>query len=729
MASQVLTGELTFKSLPPLDLSVCTKEQIKEYFINSYELNDSLFATLKDDSVFLKYPDVLRLPLIFYYGHTAAVFVNKLVLAGLLEERINLNFETLFETGVDEMPWDDTENFRMGGTIDWPSVQEVYEYRCQVREKILELIDETTLELPIKFEDPFWALVMGFEHERIHVETSSVLIRQLPLDMVIKPEGFANTYAPATHGDGVEENRMVKVEGCDVTLGKPIDFPSYGWDNEYGKLDYSVPPFEATEFKVTNREFLKFVEAGCYEDKSLWSKEAWSWLAYKKAKHPTFWVCDEGCKSGCGRDLDGYTHCNLPKQDGDKKEFKLRLMFDLVDLPMDWPVVVNYHEAKAYCAWKGPEYRLPTEAEHHAMRGTMKPVSEGTSSDPIYQDDHDFNMNLRYFSSTPVNMFPPTDAGFYDVFGNVWEWIEDHFNGLPGFKSTYLYDDFSIPSMAGDHTLIMGSSWYTLGSYCSRFVRSYFRRHFFQFSGFRLCRSVMPLAVPMPVALIERQTWQNEEGVESPLDLEKYNIKRVKSSNTQFSEESYEYLLKTIESEYKADVVDVVEVIEECQQKIKEAGVSTERVIHLGCKTGRGSFELSKYFDKVLGIDFCGSYINACQKLQKKRTIRLNGLSADLPKGAKPSRVLFKQLTWLPNEVDNSEFVLLSCIDRALNPKSWTCRLKEMVKRNGLLAVTSADGWDETKLLHPDYLGLRFQVAFSPVELPSGTVITFYKHR
>jgi formylglycine-generating enzyme required for sulfatase activity len=53
-------------------------------------------------------------------------------------------------------------------------------------------------------------------------------------------------------------------------------------------------------------------------------------------------------------------------------------MFDLVDLPMDWPVVVNYHEAKAYCAWKGPDYRLPTEAEHHAMRGYM--VSQGPHS-------------------------------------------------------------------------------------------------------------------------------------------------------------------------------------------------------------------------------------------------------------------------------------------------------------------------------------------------------------
>ena len=44
-------------------------------------------------------------------------------------------------------------------------------------------------------------------------------------------------------------------------------------------------------------------------------------------------------------------------------------MFDVLDMPWDWPVEINYHEAKAFCTWKGPDYRLPTEAEHHRMRG------------------------------------------------------------------------------------------------------------------------------------------------------------------------------------------------------------------------------------------------------------------------------------------------------------------------------------------------------------------------
>ena len=30
---------------------------------------------------------------------------------------------------------------------------------------------------------------------------------------------------------------MVKVADTKVRLGKKFDFPSYGWDNEYGQVD------------------------------------------------------------------------------------------------------------------------------------------------------------------------------------------------------------------------------------------------------------------------------------------------------------------------------------------------------------------------------------------------------------------------------------------------------------------------------------------------------------
>ena len=47
-----------------------------------------------------------------------------------------------------------------------------------------EVISAQPLELPIGWDSPFWPIMMGIEHERIHLETSSVLFRELPLERV-----------------------------------------------------------------------------------------------------------------------------------------------------------------------------------------------------------------------------------------------------------------------------------------------------------------------------------------------------------------------------------------------------------------------------------------------------------------------------------------------------------------------------------------------------------------
>ena len=60
-----------------------------------------------------------------------------------------------------------------------------------------------------------------------------------------------------------------------------------------------------------------------------------------------------------------------------------------------------------------------------------------------------------YSSFQPVNMYAPSEAGFCDVFGNVWEWGEDHFNGFGEFKAHLLYDDFSSPCFDGRHNMIL----------------------------------------------------------------------------------------------------------------------------------------------------------------------------------------------------------------------------------------------------------------------------------
>ena len=38
-------------------------------------------------------------------------------------------------------------------------------------------------------------------------------------------------------GSPAGENVLVRVPSGKATLGKPHNFPSYGWDNEYGQVE------------------------------------------------------------------------------------------------------------------------------------------------------------------------------------------------------------------------------------------------------------------------------------------------------------------------------------------------------------------------------------------------------------------------------------------------------------------------------------------------------------
>ena len=83
------------------------REEISLYFNYTWDLYESLFDTLVNDEAYYQRSQPLRHPLLFYLGHTATFFVNKLVLGKILDQRIDPKFESLFAIGVDEMSWDD----------------------------------------------------------------------------------------------------------------------------------------------------------------------------------------------------------------------------------------------------------------------------------------------------------------------------------------------------------------------------------------------------------------------------------------------------------------------------------------------------------------------------------------------------------------------------------------------------------------------------------------------
>nr|HMN58571.1 DinB family protein [Ottowia sp.] len=211
------------------------RQRLRDYFVQTFDAYEALFRTLAGDAAWVEKPITLRHPLIFYYGHTATFFVNKLLLTRLITERIDPQLESIFAVGVDEMSWDDLD----AAHYDWPPVARVQAYRDRVRVLVTGLIDSAPLTLPVNWENPWWAIVMGVEHERIHLETSSVLIRQQRLDYVRQQPGWPlcpdRGAAPA--------NTLVDVPAGSVALGKPFDSERYGWDNEYGRHAAEVPAF------------------------------------------------------------------------------------------------------------------------------------------------------------------------------------------------------------------------------------------------------------------------------------------------------------------------------------------------------------------------------------------------------------------------------------------------------------------------------------------------------
>ena len=422
------------------------RQEIKDYFNETYDVYEKLFEVIEDDKGYFERADRLRHPLVFYFGHTATFFVNKLRVAKIISDRVCSRMEAMLAIGVDEMSWDDLDE----NNYEWPTVAEVKEYRDKVRDMVNGLIDELPLEIPIKWQDPFWIILMGIEHERIHLETSSVLIRQLPLDYVQAHEDWT-IY---DDDNDVVENKLLPIEDGTVKQGKSEPSETYGWDNEYGLKITDVAEFKASKYLVSNKEFLEFVEDGAYEVEEWWTKEGWEWLKFKQAKYPTFWIkTDEG--------------------------FKYRAMAEVIDMPWSWPVDVNYLEAKAFCHWlgakKGKKLRLPTEPEY------LRIYDEN-----IYGDSANINLEVAA-SSTPVDEYKQGD--FYDVIGNVWQWTESAIDGLKGFKVHPAYDDFSVPTFDGKHNLIKGGSWISTGNEVLRESRYAFRRHFFQHAGFRYVES------------------------------------------------------------------------------------------------------------------------------------------------------------------------------------------------------------------------------------------------
>jgi formylglycine-generating enzyme required for sulfatase activity len=156
----------------------------------------------------------------------------------------------------------------------------------------------------------------------------------------------------------------------------------------------------------------------------------------------------------------------------------------------NYPVVgVNWHQAKAFCAWRTNLYqaeltkrgysdveffRLPTEAEwEYAARGglDLNPYPWGgpytTNINGCFlgnfkpqRGKYSMDGGLR---PIVVGHYAPNDYGLYDMMGNVSEWCEDayssSFDALHDFDPVFIYNAKASDAPAVKRKVIRGGSF------------------------------------------------------------------------------------------------------------------------------------------------------------------------------------------------------------------------------------------------------------------------------
>ena len=403
---------------------------------------DELFALLRRDALYER-PIPERNRIIFYLGHFEAFDWN-LICDGLFGMKsIHREFDRLFAFGIDPT----NGNLAQDRPGDWPGAAEVRDYNVRVRQAVDFCLDRAT-------EDQRFHVAI--EHRLMHAETLTYMFHRLPISMLSRSSVCTEVDLRPV------QPRSVQIPAGSATLGMHRHADSFGWDNEFDACDVKVPAFVIDVHKVTNDDYLKFVRAGGYQEKSLWTESGWQWIRNNDIRHPQFW---------------------RPRNGG----FACRTLFAEVPFQPFRPVYVSHAEAEAYARWKRKS--LPTEAQFH--RAAFGTPSGAERTYPWGEESPGSRHGVFAFNSwdtARVDAHPDGASAFgvLGLVGNGWEWTSTKFAPFPGFKAFEFYPGYSADFFDDNHYVTKGGSARTASTLLRRSFRNFFQPHYPNtYTGFR----------------------------------------------------------------------------------------------------------------------------------------------------------------------------------------------------------------------------------------------------
>ena len=436
--------------------------QLVDWYRRNRAQSRALFDLIAPDAYYER-PIALRNPIVFYEGHLPAFSLISLVKRGLGRPGVDERLEQLFARGIDPDS-EATAVPRSGASTSWPARDEVLAFAASADDVVIDALERGAFDLEGRAHPAMLngeAIYTALEHEAMHQETLLYMWHRLPHEQKRKPAGV--TYEI---GASVPAYEAVRIPAGIATLGASRREGSFGWDNEFDEHRVEVPSFEIDAHSVTNADFLAFVDAGGYADRSLWSDEGWRWIEQDDVRHPTFWSpsahAATSARSGQGT-----------------SDWLWRGMFEFLPLPEAWPAYVSQAEASAYARWKGR--RLPTEAEYHraafgAPDGVERPFPWGADAPGPTRGNFDF----QSWEPVPAGSRPAGASawGVHDLVGNGWEWTSTVFAPFEGFAPMPSYPEYSAEFFDGLHYVMKGASQATARALIRRSFRNWFRANY-----------------------------------------------------------------------------------------------------------------------------------------------------------------------------------------------------------------------------------------------------------
>ncbi len=132
---------------------------------------------------------------------------------------------------------------------------------------------------------------------------------------------------------------------------------------------------------------------------------------------------------------------------------------------------------------------------------------------------------------------------------------------------------------------------------------------------------------------------------------------------------------------------------------------SRQRALDLGCSVGRSCFELSRFCDEVVGIDYSNQFIRAAEKLRVDGSVQFNSLQegsqfnsyvAEVPEGSSPERISFEvgDALQLPDGIGKFDVIhAANLLCRLSNPDHLLKKLPTLMNEGGSLVITTPCTW------------------------------------